>query len=100
MTGHHQPPQGYVDMKRGKRMARVDDMPPDLRALVNEYGLAVVDACMQNGVRKPRRIRHIVETVLDEFSPTRGSHSVQGLRKDVATGLVMRAPSGGGRSEQ
>lgn len=70
--------QRMIDIKRTARMRRIDDMEPELRSLVNEYGFRVVDTCMQLGVIKPKHIRHMVETVLDEFSPTRGSHSSQG----------------------
>lgn len=72
--------QAWIDAKRAARMEGVDRMPQELRALVHEYGLNVVTALLQCGVSKPNRIRHIVETVLDEFSPTRGSCSAQGPR--------------------
>jgi hypothetical protein len=64
-------------------MERIDAMPKEMRELVHEYGLRVVDSCTALGVTKPRHIRHIVEAVLDEFSPTRGSHSAQGTRAYV-----------------
>ena len=76
--------EAMVDTKRASRMARVDAMPPEMRALVNEYGLNVVIALNDAGVTKPKHIRHIVETVLDEFSPTRGSFAKQGIRTEVA----------------
>ena len=63
-------------------MERVDAMQPALRKLVHDYGLSVVQAFMDVGVRQPRHIRHLVETVLDEFSPTRGSSSAQGRREN------------------
>jgi hypothetical protein len=69
-----------VNDRRVRRMNLVDAMPPDLRACVHDYGLSVVLACTEAGVSKPKRIRHIVETVLDEFSPTRGGYSSQGAR--------------------
>lgn len=68
---------------RKARMDRVDAMPPELRDMVNAYGLSIVDTCIALGVSKPRHIRHLVETILDEFSPTRGSFSRQGIRTDV-----------------
>lgn len=68
---------------RAKRMERIDAMPEDLRRLVHAYGLAIVETCTALGVTKARHIRHIVETVLDEFSPTRGSFSQQGVRTSV-----------------
>lgn len=68
---------------RVRRMERIDAMPSDMRKLVHAYGLTVVETCTALGVTQPRHIRHIVETVLDEFSPTRGSHSQQGVRTEV-----------------
>lgn len=76
--------QAWIDQKRRQRMTRIDDMPPDLRALVHEYGFYIVDNFMQCGVTRPRQIRHLVEAVLDEFSPTRGSYSRQGIRTEIA----------------
>jgi hypothetical protein len=77
------PDQAWIDEKRRKRMERVDEFDPHIRALIHEYGLTVVQALWDAGVQNPRRIRHIVETVLDEFSPTRGSFSRQGIRTEV-----------------
>jgi ATP-dependent RNA circularization protein (DNA/RNA ligase family) len=68
-----------IQAKRVSRMANVDNLTPELRELVHEYGLNVVKALMDVGVQKPKQIRHIVETVLNEFSPTRGSFSSQGV---------------------
>lgn len=61
-------------------MAAIDQMQPEIRELVYDYGLTVVRAIMDQGVIKPKKIRHIVETVLNEFSPTWGSYSSQGTR--------------------
>jgi hypothetical protein len=72
-----------VDLKRRKRMDAVDAYSPAIRALIHEYGLTVVKAIYELGVTKPSQIRHIVETVLNEFSPTRGSYSCQGLRPQI-----------------
>lgn len=72
--------QRAVDERRSKRMAAVDALSPDLRALVHEYGLSLVHQFLNHGITKPKAIRHLVEYVLDEFSPTRGSFSVQGIR--------------------
>ena len=72
--------QARIDERRRERMNRIDHMPAELRELVHAYGLRVVDTCMAVGVTKPRHIKHVVEAVLDEFRPTRGSHSIQGQR--------------------
>lgn len=69
-----------VQERRRVRMAGVDRMPVELRALVHEYGLYVVQAFLSQGISKPKAIRHITEVILNEFSPTRGSYSSQGVR--------------------
>lgn len=63
-------------------MARIDRMSPEFRALVHEYGYTVVSAFNDLGIMQPNHVRHLVETVLNEFSPTRGSYSAQGRRGD------------------
>lgn len=68
----------YLASKRRVRMEKIDALAPDIRELVHEYGWSVVNACLDMGVTKANRIRHIVETVLDEFSPTRSTFSSQG----------------------
>lgn len=72
--------QEWVDEKRRKRFDAIDSMPKELRDVVNEYSMNVVRAFLDIGVKKPKHIRHLVETVLDEFSPTRGAFSAQGIR--------------------
>lgn len=72
--------QAWIDAKRAARMQRIDEMPQQLREMVHQYGLNVVTAFLQSGVSSPKAMRHCVETVLDEFSPTRGSFSSQGKR--------------------
>lgn len=78
--------QAFVDRKRQLRMDAVDRLPQPMRELVQTYGLTVVNAFMDCGVKKPSQIRHLVETVLDEFSPTRGSFSKQGRRAEIIRG--------------
>lgn len=51
--------------KRTKRMDRIDAMPPEIRACVHEYGLTIVDACLQVGVTKARHIHHLVSCIRD-----------------------------------
>jgi len=80
---HHLPMDEVVDIKRANRMSKIDEYDPAIRSLIHEYGLPVVKAIYDLGVTKPKQIKHIVETVLDEFSPTRGSYSKQGKRTAV-----------------
>lgn len=81
--------QQMVDRKRSNRMQRYDNLPKEVRELCQEYGFAVVDAFLSLGVSNPKHIRHLVELVLDEFSPTRGSKSQQGIRTEVVDHLKV-----------
>ena len=76
--------QSWIDAKRAKRMEMVDTYPPEVRELIHNYGLNVVKAFLDQRVTKPRAIRHLVETVLNEFSPTRATYSAQGPRTALA----------------
>lgn len=92
-----------IHAKRVARMENMDKFPKELRELVHVYGYTIVDTLMCLGVRKPRHIKHIVEMILDEFSPTRGSFVRQGIRTDVigtpkvapVTEPEMTEPGGG-----
>lgn len=75
--------QMAVERRRRNRMDQIDALSPELRELVHDYSWSVVKACLDCGVKEPRHIRHIVELVLDEFSPTRGSYSAQGIRTHI-----------------
>lgn len=66
--------------RRVNRMAAIDNLPADIRELVHDYGYNVVKAHLDLKVKSARHIRHLVETTLDEFSPTRGGFSSQGVR--------------------
>lgn len=69
-----------AERRRAARMNQIDALPADVRELVHEYGFTVVKSFMDIGVVKAKHIHHLVETVLNEFSPTRGSFSAQGIR--------------------
>lgn len=85
MAAHHGPSeQTFIDGKRAARMESVDRMSPEVRQLVHDFGLNVVKAMLDVGVSKPKHIRHLVNTVLDEFSPTRGSYGAQGPRTQLS----------------
>lgn len=75
--------QAWIDEKRRKRMGLVDSLTAEQRALVHEFGLSVVKAFVDLGVTQPRHIKHLVNTVLDEFSPTRATYSNQGISTDL-----------------
>ncbi len=88
--------QDVVDRKRRARMDAIDRLPADLRELVHLYGFNVVNTMQLLGVTKANQIKHAVETVLDEFSPTRGSFSSQGIRTTIIAedGEDANKPSG------
>lgn len=46
-----------------RALETVDDMPPELRACVHEFGYAIVNACLQAGVTKPAQIRQLVYNI-------------------------------------
>jgi hypothetical protein len=46
-----------------RQIEAVDRMPPNLRQCAHEYGYAIVEACMQAGVRDPRKIRNLVREI-------------------------------------
>lgn len=52
-----------ADLRRKKRMARVDAMSPELRACVHEYGLTIVMAFLDHHISDHRTIHHLVRTV-------------------------------------
>lgn len=77
------PDPAWLAEKRRKRFDKIDAMSPEMRECVNDYGYHVVNTLKERGITSPRQIRHVVEAILDEFSPTRGSFSKQGRRTEV-----------------
>ena len=73
----------WAQMKRITRMRLLDAQPAPIRQCVHDYGYHIVSTFMEYGIKDASAIRKIVETVLDEFSPTRGSYSKQGIRTEV-----------------
>jgi hypothetical protein len=49
--------------RAAKRMARVDALPPEMRAVVYEYNLEVVQEFLNHGVSRPSAIKHLIDTV-------------------------------------
>lgn len=47
-----------------KRMERVDAFPPEIRAIIHEHGLEIVQEYWNHGVRKARSIQHLIATTL------------------------------------
>lgn len=82
-AGDHANYQDIIDQKRRARMDVIDRFPADIRAMIHEYGFAIVKTLLDCGVKKPKHIKHVIETVVNELSPTRGSFSKQGVRTEV-----------------
>ena len=88
--------QARVQQKRQIRMKIYDDQCPEVRALINEYGFSLVHAFAQCGVVKSNHVRHLIERVLDEMSPTRGGGSIQGPASHVARRMTEEHLKRGG----
>lgn len=71
-----------------RSMETVDEMPPDLRACVHEYGLPIVRACLDAGVRQPNRIHQLVREIWEG-----ARNSMQGRRPpgDMLDWLLIQA---------
>jgi len=68
------------------RMARIDAMPREIRELVHEFGLTMVQAFLDQKITKPNAIRHLILQV------QRGSldtGSAEGNRGWAQQGRVM-----------
>lgn len=46
-----------------KTFERLEQLSPQLRQCVHEYGLPIVEACLQAGVKDPRRIHNLVKEI-------------------------------------
>lgn len=52
-----------LSAKRLKTLERVDQMPPELRECVHEFGFGIVNLLVFNGVTNPKAIRMIVTAI-------------------------------------
>lgn len=82
----HQPRAGEtfeeaVQRRRVARMDVVDSLPPEVRKLIHEFGLHLVEQFGYRGITDPARVRHLVSVVLKEVHPLVGSSSSQGQRQ-------------------
>ena len=71
---HNMEKPGYnasIVKRARERMARVDQFPPDIRALVHEFGLEVVQEFWNHNVRRPNAMRHLIETVQGKYADGR-----------------------------
>ena len=58
-------------------MNRIDAMPKDVREVIHDHGLTVVDALLTAGITKARVMRHLIDVIRQGSSAwgngTRGS---------------------------
>jgi hypothetical protein len=52
-----------ISARRTASLSVVDDLSPGLRSCVHEFGLPIVEACLQSGVREPSKIRFLVKEI-------------------------------------
>lgn len=63
-----EPPRERMTSEQAKprverRMAQIDSLTPDQRAVVHEYGWNLVDILIRHGVTKPKHMRAIINAV-------------------------------------
>lgn len=67
------------------RMDRIDALPKEVREVIHEHGLTVVDALLAAGVTKARTMRHLISTIRQGSSAwgngTRGSDKLDELER-------------------
>lgn len=54
-----------LSARRQRAWDDVDAMPAEWRAVVHEYGYAIVHACRECGVREPQRVHELVRIIWD-----------------------------------
>jgi hypothetical protein len=61
-------PQALLDQFQVRRVSRandIDNLPADIRALVNEFNWTMIKAFLDAGVRDARKIRHLICRVIE-----------------------------------
>lgn len=79
--------------RRVARMAEIDRLPADLRALVHEEGWTVVHAFICCGVTKANQIRHLIERVREGA----GAYGNAAMKSDFVIRDGQRVPRQEGR---
>jgi hypothetical protein len=65
----------HFQERRVQRMEAIDQLPPNLKAVVHDWGWYIVKSFMDCGVTKPKHMRHLIEVVLDDTRAPRGISS-------------------------
>lgn len=61
--------------RRVARMDEIDKLPPLIKELVHEWGWTIVKSFLDCGVKKPKQINHLINTVINETRAPRGRAS-------------------------
>lgn len=83
-----------LSAKRHSTLDRIDAMPAGLRECVHEFGFAIVNALVTNGVTKPSAIRQIVATIWagarQECQRTDARNTIDWLLSQSGTGVSSK----------
>jgi hypothetical protein len=71
-----------------QQMETVDAMPSALRGCVHEFGLPIVQACLDAGIKAPGRIRQLVHII---WEGARSSHQRRPEAADTLDWLLMQS---------
>lgn len=52
-----------------KRMEIVDQLPPDVRRFVHEFGWNITKEFMAAGIKNPKTMKHLINIILGDMRP-------------------------------
>lgn len=86
-------PEALLDrfqVKRVNRMNEIDNLSPDIRALVHEFNWTMIHAFLQAGIRDARKIRHLISRVIEGAASYDGGNMDKvGLKLSTNTTLEL-----------
>ena len=86
---------GSIEHSR-KQFERMDAMPEGLRACAHEYGLPIVNACIQLNITNPRAIHNLVREIWDGARQPLQRKNRMGKRQEIYSTLDWLLLSKGG----
>lgn len=60
-------PFGNPD-RRARKMEKIDGLPPEIKAVVHEFGWLTVKTLMESGVTSAKKMRSVIKVILMEHS--------------------------------
>lgn len=79
-----------LSVSRHRALETADDLPPELRRMVHEFGLPIVTTCVKHGVKSPAHIRELVR---DIWAGARQTSQGGGNAHGTLDWLLMQAGS-------